>query len=278
MAPSSHEPPPPRPKRSLLGRLVTHLKEVRQNPRKKKGPDTPRLAAGVASSLTPAVAITEVKRYAYVRWLLRVLTASVILNGAVITILFLAGLIAGQRPTLQLNAAPSLRAEADAVFGKNTEVNVDDLLLYVNTVLPLMHRVDDRGSPELPLLRGLVAPAVYDQAEAEARRGAPLAKKNYVIQNLVVTRVDDVVTDTERGRLSAYVRGYLAIIVQSTSKPVVLPYRAEVLLEKAPPGRLNRFPFVLIRRDWRIDKAATGWDESRAALAALAAQKSTKTK
>ena len=275
MPPSPQEPPP---KRSLLVRLVAHLKEVRQNPSKTKVPGSPRTAATVEISPATSVAIPEVKRYAYVRWLLRVLTASVILNGVVIMILFLTGLVAGQRPTLQLNAAPSLRAEADAVFGKNTEVNVDDLLLYVNTVLPLMHRVDDRGSPELPLLRGLVAPAVYDKAEAEAKRSAPLAKKNYVIQNLVVTRVDDVITDTERGRLSAYVRGYLAIIVQTTNKPVVLPYRAEVLLEMAPPGRLNRFPFVLIRRDWRIDKAAIDWDEARARDAAAAAQKITKAK
>ena len=275
MPPSPQESPP---KRSLLGRLVAHLKEVRHNPRKPKEPGSPHPVAAVEISPATAVAIPEVKRYAYVRWLLRVLTASVILNGVVLTILFLTGLVAGQRPTLQMNAAPSLRAEADAVFGKNTEVNVDDLLLYVNTVLPLMHRVDDRGSPELPLLRGLVAPAVYDKAEAEAKRSAPLAKKNYVIQNLVVTRVDDVITDTERGRLSAYVRGYLAIIVQTTNKPVVLPYRAEVLLEMAPPGRLNRFPFVLIRRDWRIDKAAIDWDEARARDAAAAAQKITKAK
>jgi hypothetical protein len=79
-----------------------------------------------------------------------------------------------------------------------------------------------------------------------------------------------VVTDNERGRLSAYVRGYLAIIVQSTNKPVVLPYRAEVLLEMAPPSRLNRFPFVLIRREWRIDKAALEWDETRAGDTAAA--------
>jgi hypothetical protein len=37
-----------------------------------------------------------------------------------------------------------------------------------------------------------------------------------------------------------------------------------VLLEMAPPGRLNRFPFVLIRRDWRIDKTALAWDAIRA--------------
>lgn len=218
----------------------------------------------------PPEATAEIKRYAYVRWLLRVLIASVILNGIVLLVLFVTGLMAGQRPTMQLNAAPSLRAEADAVFGKKTDVNVDDLLLYINTVLPLMHRLDDRGAPELPLLRGLVAPAVFDKAESEAKRSAPLAKKNFVIQSLVVTRVDDVVTDNERGRLSAYVRGYLAIIVQSTNKPVVLPYRAEVLLEMAPPSRLNRFPFVLIRREWRIDKAALEWDETRSGDTAAA--------
>jgi hypothetical protein len=38
----------------------------------------------------------------------------------------------------------------------------------------------------------------------------------------------------------------------------------------APPSRLNRFPFVLIRREWRIDKAALEWDETRAGDTAAA--------
>ena len=205
----------------------------------------------------------EVKRYAYVRWLLRVLALSIGINYACLLVLLIAGIISGQKPAMQLNAAPSLKAESEEFFGKKTEVNIDDLLLYVNTVLPLMHRLDDRGAPDLPLLRGLVAPAVFEKADQEAKRSTPLAKKNFVIQNLVVTRVTDVVTDNDRGRLSAYVQGYLVIVVQSTNKPVVLPYRAEILLEMSPPSRLNRFPFVLIRRDWRIDKAALDWDESR---------------
>lgn len=205
----------------------------------------------------------EVKRYAYVRWLLRVLGLSIGINYVCLLVLLIAGLVAGQKPVLQLNAAPSLKADAEDSFGKKTEVNIDDLLLYVNTVLPLMHRLDDRGAPDLPLLKGLVSPSVFEKADQEAKRSTPLAKKNFVIQNLVVTRLTDVVTDNDRGRLSAYVHGYLVIVVQSTNKPVILPYRAEILLEMSPPSRLNRFPFVLIRRDWRMDKAALDWDESR---------------
>jgi hypothetical protein len=207
----------------------------------------------------------EFKRYAYVKWLLHVLTASIILNGVCLTVLLIAGLLAGQRPLVQVTAKPSLRAEAESMFGKDIEVNEDDLLIYLNTVLTIMHRVDDRGSPDLPLLRGLVAPSVYAAALGEANRNAKPAERNMVIQNLVITRVvkNEMMVDKERGRLSAYVRGYLAIIIQSTNKHVILPYRAEVLLEMAPPGRLNRFPFVLIRREWKIDKAALDWDAER---------------
>ena len=206
----------------------------------------------------------EIRRYSYVSWLLRVLYASVILNGVCLVILVITALLASQRPLVQLNGPPSLRAEAKAMFGSDTEVNVDDLLIYLNTVLPLMHRIDDRGSPELPLLRGLIAPTVYEKAQQEADRSAKLAKQNFIIQNLVVTRVDEVEIQRERGRISAYVRGYLAIIIQSKNRPVILPYRAEVLMEMAPPSRLNRFPFVLIRREWKTDKAALNWDTERA--------------
>ncbi len=219
--------------------------------------------ATVARSELDAPAMAEIKRYSYVRWLLRILTASLALNVFAAAALALAGIFAGHRPAMQLTARASLRSEATQMFGRDTQVNVDDLLLYLNTVLPLMHRLDDRGAPDLPLLRGLISVHEYEKAAAEAARDLAIAKKNFVVQSLVITRVEDVEADNAHGRISAYVRGYLAIIVQSTSRPVVLPYRAEVLLEMAPPSRLNRFPFVLIKRDWKVSRAAIDWDAAR---------------
>ena len=210
----------------------------------------------------------ELKRYAYVKWLLRVLTVSILINVAVVAMLFVAGLLAGHRPLVQVTARPSLAAEAEAFFGSETKVSADDLLFFLNTVLPLMHRIDDRGNPELPLLRGMISPKEYERVEKEMVRLSDLAKKNIAIQNLVVTRVEDVEQDSSGSRISAYVRGYLAIIVQTSNRFTVVPYRAQVLLELNPPSRLNRFPFVLLKRDWRMDKAAIDWDAERAAMKA----------
>lgn len=209
----------------------------------------------------------EIKRYAFVRWLLRLLGASLALNAFAAAVLVLAGVLAMRRPPQHLVAEPSLKSAASALFGHDTQVNVDDLLLYLNTVLPLLHRLDDRGAPDLPLLRGLISAREYEIAAAEAARDVALARKNFVVQSLILTRVDDVAADNDHGRISAYVRGYLAILVQSTSRAVVLPYRAEVLLEMAPPSRLNRFPFVLIKRQWKINQAALEWDKARAPAA-----------
>lgn len=217
-----------------------------------------------ASAKSDSAVAIENKRYAYVSWLLRVLNVSILTNAFCLILLVMTAIMAGRRPVVQLIGPPSLRAEAQEMFGRDTEVNVDDLLIYLNTVLPLMHRIDDRGAPELPLLRGLIAPSVYEMAQKEAERGAKLAKKNFIIQNLVVTKVEEVEILRDRGRISAYVRGYLAIIIQSKNRPIILPYRAEVLMEMAPPSRLNRFPFVLIRREWKTDKAALEWDTQRA--------------
>ena len=226
--------------------------------------DTAVSPQGQSFAQSDSAVASENKRYAYVSWLLRVLNASILTNAFCLVLLVMTAIMAGRRPLVQLNGPPSLRAEAQEMFGRDTEVNVDDLLIYLNTVLPLMHRIDDRGAPELPLLRGLIAPSVYEMAQKEAERGAKLAKKNFIVQNLVVTKVEEVEILRDRGRISAYVRGYLAIIIQSKNKSIILPYRAEVLMEMAPPSRLNRFPFVLIRREWKTDKAALEWDTLRA--------------
>ena len=208
-------------------------------------------------------AINELKRYAFVRWLLRVLGVSAMLNVFVLLCLGMGWILAGQRPLMQLTAPTSMREEADAFFGK-TEINYDDLLLFIHTTLPLLHQIDDRGAAAMPLLRGMISPSVFEVAAREAGRATQLAKKHYAVQNLVVTRVTDIIADSKRGRVSCYVRGYLAIIIQSSGKNVILPYRAQVLLEMIPPSRLNRFPFMLVKRDWRIDKEALAWDAERA--------------
>jgi len=220
-------------------------------------------ASAPARTSRPTItAIPELRRHAYVGWLLNILTLSLMVNVFVVLVLLVAGWQAGVRPQMQLTAPNSLRKEADITFGKE-DVNLDDMLLFINTVLPLMHRLDDRGDPDLPLLRGLVAPDIFAKAESDASRQAVQAKKHFIIQNLVVTRIEDVEQDSKHGRVSCYVRGYLAIIIQSSKKNVVLPYRAELLLEMAPPSRLNRFPFVLVKREWRIDQAALDWDSER---------------
>lgn len=206
----------------------------------------------------------EMERYAFVKWVLRLLAAALILAGASVAAVVIAGVMVRKRPTYTLVAPPSLAAEADAFYAGEPEANLDDLIIFLNTTLPLMHKVDDRGSPDLLLLRSLVTPAIYEEVRAELGRSARTAKQNLIIQNLVITRIEDVDVKKDRGRVGAYVKGYLTIIIQSRNKHVIMPYRAEVVMDLTPPSRLNRFPFVMVRREVRTDKAATEWDSVRA--------------
>lgn len=168
-----------------------------------------------------------------------------------------------QRPPMVMVAPDSLDESERTLFGADTEVSVDDLYLYLNSTLPLMHQLDETGAPNLLLLRGMVAPELYEEAAFELAKSEKQAKKNFIVQNLIITRIQDVVVDKERGRVNAYVKGYLAIIVQSRGKNVILPYRADVIMDMQPPSRLNRFPFQMLKRQWKVGQTAMDWDGTR---------------
>jgi hypothetical protein len=71
--------------------------------------------------------------------------------------------------------------------------------------------------------------------------------------------VSEVVADAPSRRAAAYVRGYLTVTVRH-AEAEFYPWRGQVLLEVNPVGRLNPWPFYLLRFEERTGPKAPDWD------------------
>jgi len=207
----------------------------------------------------------ELRRFGHVRWLIRSLKLSQITNVVALLVILFAAFAASSRDTVYLKGTASLRTAENELIGEGSEVGVDDLYLYLHSVLPVLHRLDSRGFPDLAMVQGVVAPEVFQEARTDLLSNRSVAEDHLVIQGLTLETIEDVLVDSKRGRISAYVKGFLTVIIQSSGKHAVLPYRSEVLLEITPPTEQNRFPLFLISRQWRISDAALDWDQQRSA-------------
>jgi len=125
----------------------------------------------------------------------------------------------------------------------------------------LLYGADEAGHRLLPLAQGLVAPEIYTEAEHRLAQSGQTVSANRVTQSLTLTGVGDVVADPRSRRAAAYVRGYLTITVRH-SEAEFFPWRGQVLLEVNPVGRLNPWPFYLLRFEDRTGPQAPEWDLS----------------
>jgi hypothetical protein len=159
-----------------------------------------------------------------------------------------------------VRSAPSLKETALAYYGV-PEISYDQMAFFLHGCLPLLYAADDAGHRLLPLAQGLVAPEIYTEAEHRLNQSGRAVSTNQVTQSLTLTGVGDVMADARSRRAAAYVRGYLTITVRH-SEAEFFPWRGQVLLEVNPVGRLNPWPFYLLRFEDRIGPQAPGWDLS----------------
>ena len=164
------------------------------------------------------------------------------------------------KPPIVVRAAPSLKETALAYYGV-PEISYDQIAFFLNGSLPLLYEADEAGHRLLPLAQGLVAPEIYTEAERRLTRSAQLVSANRVTQSLTLTSVSDVVADAPSRRAAAYVRGYLTVTVRN-AEAEFFPWRGQVLLEVNPIGRLNPWPFYLLRFEDRTGPLAPEWDQS----------------
>jgi hypothetical protein len=165
-----------------------------------------------------------------------------------------------RKPPLVVRAPASLKEPAAAFYGV-PEVSYDQMAFFLHGCLPLLYAADEEGHRFLPLAQGLVAPAIYSDAERRLTAAAPAASAHRLTQSLTLTGISDVVADARSRRAAAYVRGYLTVTLRH-AEAEFFPWRGQVMLEVNPPGRLNASPFYLARLEERTGPAAPAWDRA----------------
>lgn len=208
----------------------------------------------------PAVVTGHFRHYAWTVYLQRLLMANLaILIVATVVVWVMAYRLNTKQPLL-VRAPQSLKQKAEDYY-KLDDVTYDSVALFLTTTLPLLQAVDDGGYPMLGLTRGMVSGKIYEAARQGLERDLPKIRKNMIHQHLQVTRVMNVLADPKSRRIAAYVKGYIVVAIQKGSTaPVVIPYRAHVVLENNPPSKLNPSPYFLVEKEERINNAALAWD------------------
>jgi hypothetical protein len=163
-----------------------------------------------------------------------------------------------RKPPVVVRAAPSLKESASAYYGV-PEISYDQIAFFLHGCLPLLYAADEEGHRLLPLAQGLVAPEIYTEAEHRLAKTGEVVSNNRVTQSLTLTGVSEVVADAPSRRAAAYVRGYLTVTVRH-AEAEFYPWRGQVLLEVNPVGRLNPWPFYLLRFEERTGPKAPDWD------------------
>ena len=154
-----------------------------------------------------------------------------------------------------------LYTSAAAAFYGVTDISYDQLVFFLHGCLPLLYTVDDGGHPLLPLAEGLIAPAIYEEAEKRLNTDAKEVEANHMTQSLTLTGISDVVADTRSARAAAYARGYVTVTVGHDST-TIFPWRAQVVLQANPVSRLNPYPFYLAELTAKVGPDALAWDRT----------------
>jgi hypothetical protein len=222
--------------------------------------------AGSASSRIPAeVRLPPVawRHYRHFSWVIYEQRLLLVVMGFLLAAAGLVWSVAWHlqsKPPLVVRAAPSLKEAAAAFYGV-PEISYDQIAFFLQGCLPLLYAADEEGHRLLPLVQGLVAPEIYTEAEHRLDESGRTVSANRATQSLTITGVGDVVADQRSRRAAAYVRGYVTVTIRH-AEAEFFPWRGRVLLEVNPAGRLNPWPFYLLRFEGRTGPGAPAWDRS----------------
>ncbi len=230
--------------------------------------------SGIASEQPALATIPHVvqahwKHYAWNKWLLRLLGLCIF--GLVVA----AGAVwwtaskLNDRPALLLRGESTLKQKAEE-FYHLSDVTYDSVTMFVASVLPPLHDIDDGGYPLLRMVRGMVSTKVFEEARASLEGDLQTVRKRNVNQHLRIVAVEHIDFDEAHRRIVAYVKGYFVVVFQKgEAAPVFVPYRASVILDQNPPSKVNPSTYFLVDREERLNAAALAWDKEYVQQAAI---------
>jgi hypothetical protein len=128
---------------------------------------------------------------------------------------------------------------------------LDNLQLFVGTVLPRLKEIHYAQVPDLTPLKGLVSPAILN-AEMSYRRGVEQATAlNQIVQTLSINArsIENYVFNKTDNRISFNLSGVFRVSANREGRDVVrnVPYKARLILELVPLSAANPFGFVLLK-------------------------------
>jgi hypothetical protein len=222
-------------------------------------------ALGAAETVPAAITLPEnvLRHYRNFAWVIyeqRVVMLVLVFLAATTGWVWVVALRLEHKPPVVIRAPASLKEAAAAFYGV-TDISYDQLVFFLHGCLPLLYTVDDGGHPLLPLAEGLIAPAIYEEAEKRLNTDAKEVEANHMTQSLTLTGISDVVADTRSARAAAYVRGYVTVTMKHDST-TIFPWRAQVVLQANPVSRLNPYPFYLAELTAKVGPDALAWDRT----------------
>lgn len=166
-----------------------------------------------------------------------------------VLILWFAVFLLAKRDYMVIDLPPSLAERIETEFGEsNTSRDSFDRSLVLN--LQIMNQHDFSTQPNVALLRGAVNPDIYTKVLERYNVNKATFQAKGIIQNLTVTKIENVFRSVNGKRLSATVRGYLTIVTFPDGKnkdAVIIPYRARVVVLVQPKSRLNPERYYLLQ-------------------------------
>jgi hypothetical protein len=141
--------------------------------------------------------------------------------------------------------------------------------------LTVMNTFSFEQSPNMAWLQGTTNPDIITRVKRRYSENQQEIRDTGMLQNLTITKIEDVFVSYNKKQLTANIRGYLSRTMLSptsgTTEPQTLPYRARAVILLRPQSKLSSEPFYLLQ----IAEAA-GQDDVRRFDKAIAEQRERK--
>lgn len=238
-----------RPKSEELGWWARIQAQIKQFTASKKGAqDALKRVTGSDNRVT--VNLAEQGRlydpFAWVRHVLLWTNWQVIILAVACVIATALSYAITHRGLMVIDLPESLRSQVYTQYA-TTDPDRDEFDRFVLSTLGTLHQFDYKSSPNIEILKGLVNPDIYMKVQQSYQASSEQIHTKGIIQELHISKIDNVYPSVNGKRYSATVKGYLNVssTINDRKTQKFLPYRARVVVRLQPPSILNKSGYYL---------------------------------
>lgn len=197
--------------------------------------------------------ISEWQMFHFTSQLINWFRVSAILIAMAILVLLWGNLQVSNRKLAYVAVPGAITNSAQDELGSNINqsAKLDDLRLFLSTVLPRLKEVHFQQSTDMTPLQGLVNPEILN-AEMRYRRGVEQATRlNKIVLSLTVNArsIENYVYNKKEGRFSFSLKGNYRVSAGKEGGDVIrdIPFSARAVMEEVPLSAANPFGFFLLK-------------------------------